>query len=76
MMENRIGDLAGRIWHYLSTKGEVSYAVLRREIVGEEYPMPDVYLSSALGWLAREKKVQMHETGSGRGYRLRVALIN
>ena len=76
LMESRIGELAGRIWNYLSAKGEVSYAVLRRDIVGEDAAMPDVMLSSAIGWLAREQKVKLHESGTGRGYRIRVSLLN
>jgi hypothetical protein len=75
-MQSRIGDLAGRIWQYLSLNGEVSYAMLRRDVVGEDGPMPDVLLSSAIGWLAREDKVRLHESGSGRGYRIRVSLVN
>jgi len=75
MIDNRIGEVAGKIWRYLSDRGEVSYAVLRRDLVGDA-PMPDVVLSSALGWLAREQKVKLHESGTGRGYRLRVSLFN
>ena len=75
-MQTRIGELAGRIWQYLHDKGEVSYAMLRRDVVGEDAAMPDVMLSSAIGWLAREHKVKLHESGTGRGYRIRVSLVN
>jgi hypothetical protein len=76
MMESKIGELAGKVWFYLKDHGEVSYAVLRRDVVTTECPMPDVMLSSAIGWLAREEKVKLHESGTGRGYRIRVALVN
>jgi len=75
-MNTKIGRLAGRIWKHLDEEGEVSYARLRRTVVGSEFPMPDVALSCALGWLARENKVHFSETGSGRGYRIRVTLVN
>lgn len=75
-LSDKIGALAGKIWHYLSSNGEVSYAVLRKEVVGKEFPMPDVALSCALGWLAREKKLQFAESGTGRGYRIRISLNN
>ena len=73
-MVAKIGQTAGQVFHYLAEHGEVSYAVLRKNVIGKEQPMPDVLLSAAIGWLAREGKVRLGESGSGRGYRVRVGL--
>lgn len=72
----KIGAMAGAVWSYLHRNGEVSYATLRRKVVDEEQPMPDVILSAAIGWLAREGKVRLSESGTGRGYRVRVSLAD
>jgi len=74
-MVDKIGMMAGRVWSYLHREGEVSYATLRKNLVDKDAAMPDVCLSGAIGWLAREGKVRMSESGRGRGYRIRVALV-
>ena len=75
-MVDKIGMMAGRVWEYLAREGEVSYAVLRKALVEKNAPMPDVCLSGAIGWLAREGKIRLSESGRGRGYRIRVALLD
>ena len=74
-MVDRIGMMAGKVWGFLHREGEVSYATLRKQLVDKAAPMPDVCLSGAIGWLAREGKVKMSESGRGRGYRIRVSLV-
>jgi hypothetical protein len=71
----KIGGMAGKVWEYLHREGEVSYATLRRNLVIEDHPMPDVILAGAIGWLAREGKIRLCESGRGRGYRIRVSLV-
>ena len=73
-MVGRISVMAGKVWNFLHREGEVSYATLRKHLVDKGTPMPDVCLSGAIGWLAREGKIRMSESGRGRGYRIRVAL--
>jgi len=73
-MEEKIGAMAGKVWEYLTSEGEVSYAILRKTLTSKNTPMPDVILSGAIGWLAREGKLRMSESGRGRGYRIRVSL--
>jgi hypothetical protein len=53
-LTSKIGDDAGRVWHSLNSHGEcdVSFIATINQI-----DMRDAY--SALGWLAREDKLQM-----------------
>ena len=51
-MREEIGSAAGKIWHTLDAKGELSLTQLKRE-VNWKTPIFDW----AIGWLAREDKV-------------------
>jgi hypothetical protein len=51
-MQKEIGSAAGKIWHTLDAKGELSLTQLKRE-VNWKTPIFDW----AIGWLAREDKV-------------------
>jgi len=51
-MHEDIGQLAGAIWHALNTRGELSFAQLKKE-VNAKGPM----LDWAIGWLVREDKI-------------------
>lgn len=74
MMSEKIGITAGKIWHYLKSNGETSYADLKKKVVGRKVSMPDTIVSSAIGWLAREGKLSINEHGRGKGYRLTLSL--
>ena len=55
-MIKQIGDMAGKIWHKLGDKGEMNMASLSRSVKSKNdvvYP--------ALGWLARENKIQFRK---------------
>ena len=62
----QIGTAAGLVWHTLSEKGPLSFARLVK-LVGE----PKDLVMQALGWLAREGKVSVEDTGRGRVVSLR-----
>lgn len=64
-MNEEIGIAAGRIWEALNSKGELTPAQLQKAAEVEE-PL----LSWAVGWLAREDKVEF--TRDKRGLRLRL----
>lgn len=49
-----IGDTAGKVWHYLSDNGAVTFAKLAS---GVDEPR-DVVMQS-VGWLAREGKISI-----------------
>ena len=64
-MQEEIGTVAGMIWHALNAKGELSLALLKREVNGKT-PVFDW----AVGWLAREDKIVI--TPEKRSFRLRL----
>ena len=62
-----IGETAGKIWHVLDLKGSQTIAKLVKEI--DDTPR-DVIMQ-ALGWLAREDKLEIEEDGRSRIVSLR-----
>lgn len=57
----QIGWAAGTVWHKLDEEGPLSFAKLVKEV---DFPRDTVM--QALGWLAREEKIRIEETGRGR----------
>ena len=55
-MEAEIGETAGKVWQFLSERGEVTTARLIREVGG-----PRDLVQRAIGWLAREDKVKFED---------------
>ena len=62
----RIGEVAGVIWRVLSENGPVSTTKLIKA-VGE----PRDTVMQALGWLAREEKIDIQDEGRNRMVSLR-----
>ena len=58
-MKMKIGETAGKVWDVLSEKDEVSLTRLPK-MVGER----DTVVYQALGWLAREDKVEYQKKGN------------
>jgi hypothetical protein len=54
-MQEKIGEVAGRIWKLLKEKDKVSISQLPRSV-----KETDVITYQALGWLAREDKIEYH----------------
>ena len=54
----RIGETAGQVWHYLDLNGPISVTGLAQEL-----EVPRDLAMQAIGWLAREDKVEITETG-------------
>jgi hypothetical protein len=65
MTTDKIGELAGRIWRTLDEEGELRIATLKKQVAA-----PDALVSMALGWLAREDKIEV--TPDGRTFRVRL----
>lgn len=65
-MNETIGSAAGQVWEYLSNNDEVTLAALKKdlELKSDEATM-------ALGWLAREDKVEFSKKGASVKVRLR-----
>lgn len=53
---NEIGETAGQIWRTLSTDGPLTLAQLKRKLNGQ-----GELVNFAIGWLAREDKVEITE---------------
>lgn len=58
MVIQRIGEMAGRIWRTLDEEGELRVSTLKRQL-----DAPDALVYMALGWLAREDKLEMESQG-------------
>jgi len=57
----QIGETAGAVWHALSDSGSLSLPKLVERVGGNR----DVVMQ-AVGWLAREGKIEIIETKRGR----------
>ena len=53
-IKDKVGDTAGKVWHILNDSGPQTVAQLKKKLNGTG----DV-LNFALGWLAREDKVDI-----------------
>ena len=58
---DQIGEIAGQVWHALEDNGPMSLAKLSKAVEG-----PRDLIMQAVGWLAREDKVEIEETSRGR----------
>ncbi len=59
MSANHIGETAGKIWEYLNSNGESTIAKLRKEVDADTFGV-----NAAIGWLAREEKVDLNKKGN------------
>ncbi|HLW79874.1 MAG TPA: winged helix-turn-helix domain-containing protein [Terriglobia bacterium] len=50
----RVGETAGKVWHTLSSEGPLTMAQLKKKLDGS-----GDLLGLAIGWLAREDKVEI-----------------
>lgn len=64
---SHIGETAGQIWHTLDEQGPLSVSKLVKSI-----DEPRDTIMQAIGWLAREDKVEIDETPRGRVVSLRL----
>lgn len=63
-MINDIGETAGSIWRTLDEEGPLRLATLKKQI-----KVADVLFYMAVGWLAREGKIDF--VAEGRGFNVR-----
>jgi hypothetical protein len=66
-MKEKIGTNAGRIWEYLFNHGTVGALKLKADL-----GMPNTSLYLALGWLAREEKIEIVEEA----HSVKISLVN
>ncbi len=60
-----VGETAGRVWHALEQKGPLLLPALQKQI-----EVTPTLLHMALGWLAREDKIEIAR--DGRSYRVQL----
>ncbi|HEV2971322.1 MAG TPA: winged helix-turn-helix domain-containing protein [Pirellulales bacterium] len=63
---SQIGETAGEIWRVLESRGSMTIAKLVKEM-----DAPRDTIMQALGWLAREDKINIEENGRMRVVSLR-----
>lgn len=75
-METLVGSLAGNIWHILDKNGPTGFKQLKKSVFNEkdEVSMDSEKLGMAIGWLLKEGKINIIESGTGKGYRMTVEL--
>lgn len=64
-MEDKIGEVAGEVWDFLEDNGETSVSAVTK---GVDAPGTKVYM--AVGWLAREDKLEFVDKKRGNAVRL------
>lgn len=55
---NEVGELAGKVWHYLDEHGRSSLSAVEQGVEA-----PRALALMAIGWLAREGKVELLQEG-------------
>ena len=61
-----VGEAAGLVWHALDGKGEIAIAKLVKDL-----DQPRDLVMQAVGWLAREDKIEIVGEGKSRNISLR-----
>ncbi len=64
-MQERIGELAGYVWRFLEEEGETSVSGVTKAV-----DAPRTKVNMAIGWLAREEKLEFVDNGRGTSVRL------
>jgi hypothetical protein len=55
---DEIKEIPGKIWQYLSDKGEISVYKVKKDL-----KIPDSYLYIGIGWLIKEDKLTIKRDG-------------
>ncbi|MFB6192977.1 MAG: winged helix-turn-helix domain-containing protein [Candidatus Nanohaloarchaea archaeon] len=64
-MEDKIGEVAGKVWNYLNEEGKCSVSSIASSL-----SFPRSKVNMAIGWLAREDKLEFVDEGRGTYVRL------
>ncbi len=71
-MVARIGEVAGKVWHFLEENEESSLARLKRGLKDKVESTEEVLMG--IGWLAKEGKIEFKVKGVKKGKRYSFAL--
>ena len=66
LTSDEIGQVAGEVWRLLTDENNRSLASIKKSI-----DAPDVLILAAIGWLAREDKLQFNTSGRSTNVSLR-----
>ncbi|MGM0608298.1 MAG: winged helix-turn-helix domain-containing protein [Candidatus Muiribacteriota bacterium] len=71
-----IGEISGEIWNFLNSSGRTQFKKVKEGVMTnfDNLPMKDQRFAMAIGWLAREEKLNFIEEGTGKRYRLYLEL--
>lgn len=58
-MVESIGEVAGKVWDTLKSENEMSVAQLKKKVENNAF-----LLNAAIGWLAREDKLNFNKVGN------------
>lgn len=64
-MDGRIGEIAGEVYEFLEDEGETSVSG-----IGKALDAPRTKVNMAIGWLAREDKLDFVDNGRGNSVKL------
>jgi len=65
-MKSKIGETAGKVWNVLSEKGDITITQLTKETKEDGF-----FVAAAIGWLAREDKINVYARGKSKRVTLR-----
>lgn len=65
-MKDIVGEIAGKVYGYLEEQGESSVNKITKNVDGSRSKV-----NMAIGWLAREDKLEFIDRGKGMGIRLK-----
>jgi 3-methyladenine DNA glycosylase AlkD len=65
-MIDQIGETAGVVWKYLKENGDTSIPKLIKNLKSDDF-----LITAALGWLAREDKIEVFVKGRSKAVRLK-----
>ncbi len=65
-MVSEIGETAGNVWRYLKENGDTTITQLAKNVEDDDF-----LIAAALGWLAREDKVEVFAKGRSKAARLK-----
>jgi len=65
-MPGKIGETAGKVWHYLKENGAASATALSKAL-----NVDTATVNQAIGWLAREEKINIDRGKRATKYSLR-----
>lgn len=65
-VNGQVGETAGKVWHVLSSEGPQTLAQLKKKLNGTSE-----LLNLAVGWLAREDKVEINREKASLQVRLK-----